>query len=166
MVTKYGTNFYTLDRSEPANTYAALVDDDAFILVGKFDTLATPATTANVYQKGCLMAKTDAAGGVEAVYQNTGTLAVPVWTVLETSNAAFQVVLAGRPTTVGGSATEAFTVTGALTTDQVFVQVYNNGTANVSVLEARITAANTLTVVFSGNPGNDTVIAYQIIRAV
>ena len=66
MVTKYGTNFYTLVRSEPANTYAALVDDDAFILVGKFDTLATPATTANVYQKGCLMAKTDAAGGVEA----------------------------------------------------------------------------------------------------
>lgn len=72
---------------------------------------------------------------------------------------------ANQVTTVGGAAAEAFTVTGAVAaTDYAFVQIVNNGTANVTVLEAVVTA-DTLTVTFSGNPGADTVINYQIIRA-
>lgn len=68
-------------------------------------------------------------------------------------------------TTVGGAAAEAFTVTGAVgATDRAFVQVVNDGTANVTVLQAVVTD-NTLTVTFSANPGNDTVINYQIVRA-
>lgn len=68
-------------------------------------------------------------------------------------------------TTAGGAATEAFTVTGAVAaTDRAFVQVVNNGTANVTVLEAVVTT-DTLTVTFSGNPGNDCVINYQLVRA-
>jgi hypothetical protein len=56
-------------------------------------------------------------------------------------------------------------VTGALAaTDRAFVQVVNDGTANVTVLQAVVTN-DTLTVTFSGNPGNDAVINYQIIRA-
>lgn len=71
---------------------------------------------------------------------------------------------ANQVTTVGGAAAEAFTVTGAVAaTDRAFVQVVNDGTANVTVLQAVVTA-NTLTVTFSANPGNDTVINYQIIR--
>lgn len=73
---------------------------------------------------------------------------------------------ADQVTTVGGAAAEAFTVTGAVgATDRAFVQVVNDGTANVTVLQAVVTD-NTLTVTFSANPGNDTVINYQIIRAV
>ncbi len=72
---------------------------------------------------------------------------------------------ANQVTTVGGAAAEAFTVTGAVAaTDRAFVQVVDNGTANVTVLQAVVTT-NTLTVTFSGNPGNDTIINYQIIRA-
>lgn len=72
---------------------------------------------------------------------------------------------ANQLTTVGGAATEAFTVTGAVgATDRAFVQVVNDGTGNVTVLEAVVTD-NTLTVTFSANPGNDTVFNYQIIRA-
>lgn len=71
---------------------------------------------------------------------------------------------AGQPTTVGGAAAEAFTVTGAAATDLAFVQVVDNGTANVTVLQAVVTL-NTLTVTFSADPGNDTIINYQIIRA-
>lgn len=68
-------------------------------------------------------------------------------------------------TTVGGAAAEAFVVTGALAaSDRAFVQVVNDGTANVTVLQAVVTN-DTLTVTFSGNPGNDCVINYQIIRA-
>jgi hypothetical protein len=71
---------------------------------------------------------------------------------------------AGQPTTVGGAAAEAFAIPGVLVTDLAFVQVVNDGTGNVTVLQAACTA-DTLTVTFSANPGNDTVINYQIIRA-
>ena len=68
-------------------------------------------------------------------------------------------------TTVGGAAAEAFTVTGAVAaTDRAFVQVVDNGTNNVTVLQAVVTT-NTLTVTFSADPGNDCVINYQLVRA-
>lgn len=71
----------------------------------------------------------------------------------------------GQPTTVGGSPTEAFTVTGALAaSDRAFVQIVNNGTNNVTVLQAVVTN-DTLTITFSGDPSNDTVLNYQLIRA-
>lgn len=71
---------------------------------------------------------------------------------------------AAQHTTVGGAADEAIVVTGAAATDLAFVQLVDDGTNNVSVLSAVVTL-NTLTVTFSGNPGNDAIINYQIIRA-
>jgi hypothetical protein len=70
----------------------------------------------------------------------------------------------GQLTSVGGAAAEAFTVTGAVgATDRAFVQVVDNGTGNVTVLQAVVTD-NTLTVTFSADPQNDTVFNYQLIR--
>lgn len=70
-----------------------------------------------------------------------------------------------KVTTVGGAAAEAFAVVGALAaTDNAFVQVVDNGTGNVTVLQAVVTN-DTLTVTFSGNPGNDAIINYQLVRA-
>ncbi len=71
---------------------------------------------------------------------------------------------AAQPTTVGGGAAEAFNIPGVLATDLAYVQVVDDGTANVTVLQA-VCTADTLTVTFSADPGNDTVINYQIIRA-
>lgn len=71
---------------------------------------------------------------------------------------------ADQLTTVGGAAAEAFAVAGILATDLAFVQIVDNGTANVTALEASCTA-NTLTVTFSGDPGNDCVFNYLILRA-
>lgn len=72
---------------------------------------------------------------------------------------------ANQVTTVGGAAAEAFAVAGAVgATDRAFVQVVNDGTNNVTALQAVVTD-NVLTVTFSGNPGNDCIINYQIIRA-
>ncbi|HMG14720.1 MAG TPA: hypothetical protein VK590_04695 [Saprospiraceae bacterium] len=72
---------------------------------------------------------------------------------------------AGQVTTVGGAAAEAFTITGAVAaTDRAFVQIVDNGTANVTALQAVVTT-DTLTVTFSANPGADTIINYQLIRA-
>lgn len=71
----------------------------------------------------------------------------------------------GQVTTVGGAAAEAFAVAGALAaSDRPFVQVVDQGSNTVTVLEAVVTN-DTLTVTFSGNPGNDAVINYQLIRA-
>lgn len=74
------------------------------------------------------------------------------------------VVFAGQPTTAGGAAAEAITVTGALNTDLAFVQMVDDGTNNVTIVNAVVTA-DTLTVTFSGDPGNDCVINYQLLRA-
>lgn len=71
---------------------------------------------------------------------------------------------AGQPTTVGGAAAEAITVTGAAATDLAFVQMVDDGTNNVTIVNAVVTL-NTLTVTFSADPGNDAIINYQIIRA-
>lgn len=85
MTNTAGTNFYAKIPTEAANHYAALIDENGKVLVGKFDTAATPSTTADLYQKGCLMTKTDAADTVGALYQNTGTLAAPAWTLMPIS---------------------------------------------------------------------------------
>ena len=74
------------------------------------------------------------------------------------------VKFAANYTTTGGAAAEAITVTGALATDIPFVMLQDDGTNNVSVLSAAVTA-DTLTVTFSGDPSNDTVISYQLLRA-
>lgn len=183
MPTNYGTNSFALDPNIGINVYPCIVDDNGYILYGKFDTLSTPPTTTLIFQKGCIMVKTDAADTVKACYENVGTLAAPSWNLLgdvstgdlangsvtlaklATGVAPSHVVkFAGQPTTVGGAAAEAFTVTGALSTDLAFVQIVDNGTANVTALQAVVTA-NTLTVTFSADPGADTVINYQILRA-
>lgn len=71
---------------------------------------------------------------------------------------------ANQVTTVGGAAAEVITVTGAVAaTDRAFVQVVDNGTNNVTVLQAAVTT-NTLTVTFSADPGADCIINYQLIR--
>jgi len=74
------------------------------------------------------------------------------------------VVFAAQATTAGGAAAEAITVTGLAATDLVFAQIKDNGTSNVTLLQA-VPTANTLTLTFSGDPGSDTVVYYQALRA-
>lgn len=67
-------------------------------------------------------------------------------------------------TTTGGAAAEAITVTGAAATDIPLVTMQDDGTSDVTIVSAVVTT-NTLTVTFSGDPGNDTVISYVLLRA-
>ena len=73
-------------------------------------------------------------------------------------------VLSGEATTTWGNAIEAITVTGALITDLVFVSLKDSWTGVVTILTAKITATNTVTVTFSADPQADTIIAYVILR--
>ena len=74
------------------------------------------------------------------------------------------VKFAGQPTTAGGAAAEAIAVAGVLATDLAFVQMVDDGTNNTTIVNA-VCTADTLTVTFSGDPGADAVINYQVIRA-
>lgn len=63
-----------------ANLNVILTDTDtnsSLILLGSIT--GTLDTTANVYQKGCILYATDQATGSSGTYINTGTSASPVW---------------------------------------------------------------------------------------
>jgi len=63
----------------------------------------------------------------------------------------------------GGGTSTTFTVTGAETTDVVVASIASSTNA-VSLVRASITSANTMTVVFSADPGASTTVSYQILR--
>ena len=67
-----GTNFFT---PISAHTNIALTDTDGYAMLVSCDT--TPETQADTYQIGCVLIRTD--NGTQ--YQNTGTVAIPVWTL-------------------------------------------------------------------------------------
>lgn len=68
-------------------------------------------------------------------------------------------------TTVGGSATEAITITGLAVGDIPNVTVNTNGATPRTITTAKVTS-NTLTVVFSGDPAADHVINIVVHRVV
>jgi len=132
-----------------------------------FSKLAALTSTNILVGNGSNVATAVAISG-DATLANTGALTISNGAVSKAKLAtaiqpAGVIKFAAQYTTTGGAATEAITVTGALNTDLAFVQVVNDGTANVTVLEAAVTA-DTLTITFSGNPGNDCIINYQIVR--
>jgi len=72
---------------------------------------------------------------------------------------------AGQHTTAGGDANETATVTGVLATDVVIATIEDNGTNNVTLLQAAA-AANAVNFTLSADPGTDCVINYIVLRAV
>ncbi len=138
-------------------------------------TIANLPSAVAGYAVGCEAITSDAG----AHYFNTGSATSATFTAVGTIGAgtvtlaslataiapSHVIKFAGQATTAGGAAAEAITVTGAVAaTDRAFVQVVDNGTSNVTALQAVVTT-NTLTVTFSADPGTDTIINYQIIRA-
>lgn len=66
-------------------------------------------------------------------------------------------------TTSGGAAAEAITITGLDTADVVLVSLRDNGTNNRTISGYAVTA-NTLTITFSGDPGNDAVVDIAVFE--
>lgn len=152
-----GSNWNLVAPTDSANFLS-----DGNIFVGNVSGVATSVTMsgdATIINTGALTIAADAITTAKILNANV-TLAKLAAGITPSHVIKF----ANQVTTVGGAAAEAFTVTGAAAaTDRAFVQVVNDGTGNVTVLQAVVTN-NTLTVTFSANPGNDTVINYQIIR--
>lgn len=167
--TSNGVGFYTYNSS--TGGFVALTGNAG---------LSTTLSSGNVFVGNASNIATGVAMSGDATMANTGALTIAnnAITTAKILNAnvtlaklaagitpSHVIKFANQVTTVGGAAAEAFTVTGAVAaTDRAFVQVVDNGTSNVTVLQAVVTT-NTLTVTFSGNPGADTIINYQLIRA-
>lgn len=77
--------------------------------------------------------------------------------------ATHKIVAAGNLTTLGGAATEVFTVTGLLSTDTVMLTLKTNAANHV--LRAYIPATNSLSIRFEADPGAGVIVSYQVIRA-
>lgn len=77
----------------------------------------------------------------------------------------YYTVAQGSFTTTAGSATQTVTIAGLVAaTDFAYTQLKVVGATPRSILTANVTT-NTLTVVMSGDPGNDHAISYEIRRA-
>lgn len=138
----------------------------------------TPLASGHILVGNAAGVAKDVAMSGDATMANTGalTIAADAITTTKILNAAVTkakletaiqpagvIKFGAQFTTLGGAAAEAITVTGALATDLAFVQLVDGGTGVVSVVKAVVTA-DTLTVTFSADPGNDAKINYQIVR--
>lgn len=74
------------------------------------------------------------------------------------------VKFAGSQTSTN-NATMTFTVTGAQTSDIVLATLKTQGASPVTILTARVSAANTVEIVWSAAPSTDHVFNYAILRA-
>lgn len=75
-----------------------------------------------------------------------------------------QTVAAGEFTTVGGDVTESITIVGVLATDVAIVTVGAVGATPVTILTATA-AVGAITVTLSGDPADDHVLNYVVLRA-
>lgn len=100
------------------------------------------------------------------LYQNTGTTASPVWSVIESSGAGnlFDVVAAGKFTTVGGDADEQATVAGVVATDIVVASIQTEGAVPVTLL-ASAPGVGAIDFTMSADPDDDHIISYVVYRA-
>lgn len=154
-----GVGFYT--RNASTNAFVALTGNAG---------LSTTLSSGNIFVGNNSNVATGVPLSGAATISNAGVLTLEPASVALSNLAAgiapaAVIKFAAQYTTTGGAAAEAITVTGAVAaTDRPFVQMVDNGTNNVTVLEAVVTS-DTLTVTFSGDPGADTIINYQLIRA-
>ena len=72
---------------------------------------------------------------------------------------------AGTVTTAGGSADEVVTVTGVATSDVVMAMIAVVGGTPRALGGAKVTATNTITFYFDGDPSTDHQVAYTVFRA-
>lgn len=123
---------------------------DTFLAISA-SCLGAPLTTANRFKHGCQMIQMDTATGSDATYQNTGSAAVPVWTLFSSA--------AGGPATSLVDANQVTALDVGTTASAVNnLRVTNSATgavsANAVILSAVGTdAAVSITIVPKGVTG-------------
>lgn len=80
MSVQVGTNLF---GAQTSTLDINLTDENGLAVMAKCT--GAPPTTASVFQHGALIIRTDSGTGTAGVYQNTGSTASPVWTLLDTA---------------------------------------------------------------------------------
>lgn len=134
---------------------------DGFVCTGLKTTTGAPAATAGKFIAGAIIQNIVSG----ELYQNTGTTASPVWSLIESSGAGnlFNVVAAGKFTTVGGDPAEQATVTGVVATDIVVASLQTEGAVPVT-LDASAPGVDVIDFTMSADPSNDHIISYVVYR--
>jgi len=146
-----GTTLYQVDSIDRLSATVTLVTVSSLALVG----------TANIQDDAVTTVKLDDDAVTNAKLADD---AVSLENLDDGIAPSHVVKYADSVTSTGGNATEAFTVTGALATDLPQVTMVDNGSNDVAVLQAAV-SADTLTVTFDADPGNDAIISYSLLRA-
>lgn len=124
-----GTNIF----SDISSTLSiALADASGLAILAKCT--GAPPTTANVFQHGCLIIRTDSGSGNPALYENTGTSAVPSWNLVGAVSAG-EITLANGSLLVGNGSGVAAAV--ALSGDATIVNTGAITIANGAVTPAK-----------------------------
>lgn len=147
-----GTNWLEVGRGNESGGIPTIPLASAHILVGSSGGLA-----ADVAMSGDVTisnAGATAIGSGKVLLAMLGTGVTP----------SHVVKFAGKYTTLGGSATEAQTVSGVAATDVVIATLNTKGGTPRTILTAAPTT-NTITYVFSGDPSTDHVVSYMVLRA-
>jgi hypothetical protein len=97
-----------------------------------------PPTTANLFHHGCTMIQLDTASGNPSLFENTGTVAVPVWTLVATS-APGTIGLTNTHVLVGNAANLATDV--AMSGDATMANTGALTIANGAITDAKVNAA-------------------------
>jgi hypothetical protein len=152
---------------EPA--MAAITEGNVLVGNGSNVGVLLDASTTTQIMVGNGTTITSVAMSNDVAMDNAGAVTIQASAVEKSMLAAtvrpsHMIVYAAEQTTAGSSATEAFTISGVLATDLAFVTLVDDGTGNVSILSVA-TTTDTLTVIFSADPQNDTIFTYQIVRA-
>lgn len=101
--------------------------------------------------------------GMDFVRVTAVTPNVTVASIISGSTEAYIIEFAGEFTTVGGSPTENFTVTGAASTDLLFTQMKVVSGTPVNILAAA-PGTDQISMTFSADPSNNHTFAYQLLR--
>ena len=137
--------------------------EDGKIYVGNVSDVpvaVTPSGDISMDNTGAFTIEDDA-----VTTQKIDDEAVTVAKLEEDLQPSHVVKFAGQETTSWGNATETIAVVGVVTTDLVFVQLVDEGTNTVSIVQA-LAGTDEIDVTFSADPGNDAVVNYQVLRAV
>lgn len=110
----------------------------------------TPPVTADVFEHGCLMYQLDSGTGVAAVYQNTGSTAVPSWTLMDTASTSLQLPEAATDSTTTTGTSLALTQN-TVTTGTGFSQSLTGLTTGIghSIVTSALTTGQALSITAS-----------------
>lgn len=147
-----GTNFFTPETTTLSNAFT-----DESGLVVSAECTGTPPTTANMFQHGATIIQTNSGTGVNALYQNVGSSAVPSWSAMggavpgSTGTGMLQYAQAKYSFAVDGGAVSTITLAGNATLPANAIIL--GGTINVTT---QLTSGGAATVAIGTSAGSST----------